>query len=225
MKLINQTLIGLLEMFPRFHLAAHPEIAECCQQFSAPGQMIFATKSKDYQTDNENILAGGKYVGMQGTSMASPHVTGAIALMLQVGPRLSFSEVVEVLKNTATHDEYTGTEPNTSFGYGKLNLQAAINYMLANHTDVNYVMAKDVKVYPNPAQSYVNLELNSNLDNAELRLFNSNGEEMKGNFSYQLLAGEANSIIKMDVSHLPAGVYNVDCTNAKAKFRFVVSGK
>ncbi len=45
---------------------------------------------------------GDSYAGYRGTSMATPHVAGAISLMLSANPGLNRSEVLEILRATAT---------------------------------------------------------------------------------------------------------------------------
>lgn len=46
--------------------------------------------------------AGDSYTGYSGTSMATPHVAGAISLMLSVNPGLSRNEVLAILRDTVT---------------------------------------------------------------------------------------------------------------------------
>ncbi len=46
--------------------------------------------------------AGDSYAGYSGTSMATPHVAGAISLMLSVNPGLSRDEVLAILRDTVT---------------------------------------------------------------------------------------------------------------------------
>jgi large repetitive protein len=46
--------------------------------------------------------AGPNYAGLQGTSMAAPHVAGVVALMLSLSPNLTWSEVRALLQSTAT---------------------------------------------------------------------------------------------------------------------------
>ena len=87
----------------------------------APGEVIVAPYSSFLtQTPPENILLGGKYQKMQGTSMASPHVTGVVALMLEKNGSLNYDQAVTILKNTTKKDSYTGTSPNNIYGNGKL---------------------------------------------------------------------------------------------------------
>jgi len=87
----------------------------------APGEVIVAAYSSFLtQTPPQNILQGGKHQKMQGTSMASPHVTGAVALLLEKNSALNYDQVVSILKNTTKKDSYTGTSPNNTYGHGKL---------------------------------------------------------------------------------------------------------
>lgn len=50
---------------------------------------------------NGNGPAGGTYYYVGGTSMATPHVSGVVALMLQLNPTLTPGEVEAILKTTA----------------------------------------------------------------------------------------------------------------------------
>ncbi len=87
----------------------------------APGEVIVAAYSSFLtQTPVTNIILGGKHQKMQGTSMASPHVTGAVALLLEKNGTLNYDQVVAILKNNAKHDSYTGSSPNNIYGHGKL---------------------------------------------------------------------------------------------------------
>lgn len=65
-----------------------------------------------------------------GTSSAAPHVVGTAALMLQYDPTLTHAQIRNILRATATSDEFTGTLPNTNWGYGKLNPEGAIKYLM-----------------------------------------------------------------------------------------------
>lgn len=92
------------------------------------GEMVMTVEE-----DGESYPYGVIY----GTSMSAPVVTGAIALLLQIKPDLTPDRVREILYATAQHD--TNTSKNTrKWGAGKLDVQAAINYVTARMTpDVN----------------------------------------------------------------------------------------
>lgn len=68
------------------------------------------------------------YVDKGGTSMAAPHVSGAIALMLEKDGGLSLADIRSHLTATARDDSHTGTAlPNNEWGAGKLDVEAAVN--------------------------------------------------------------------------------------------------
>lgn len=95
----------------------------------APGQVVTAALSAGSELATEPRLAArqhpsGKYVTIQGTSMATPFVAGIVALMLQREPRLTPEEVQQRLRITARRDASTGPVWNPRYGWGKLDAQA-----------------------------------------------------------------------------------------------------
>ncbi len=94
---------------------------------SAPGQMIAAALSGFLTSpDPVMVLPGNKFQMMMGTSMATPHVTGVIALMLQKNGNLDYSSALNALQSTARSDSHTGSLPNNNFGKGKVDAYAAV---------------------------------------------------------------------------------------------------
>lgn len=75
---------------------------------------------------NVLIDSDGYYVRFGGTSAAGPMVVGTVALMLEVNPDLTATEVKEILRSTAVADEFTGEVPNDQWGHGKLDIIAAV---------------------------------------------------------------------------------------------------
>ena len=67
-----------------------------------------------------------RYHLLQGTSMAAPHITGIVALMLQKNPRLTQSQISECLTRTAHADGFTQAVPNDTWGHGKVDAQASV---------------------------------------------------------------------------------------------------
>ncbi len=87
-----------------------------------------------------SAFPGGTYESLQGTSMASPHVAGTVALMWSANPALigDIEHTEAILRGTAR--EYPGvipdcvnssTLPNNAVGYGVLDAYAAVEAALA----------------------------------------------------------------------------------------------
>jgi hypothetical protein len=105
---------------PRRDGAQKPDLA-------APGKWIVSSLAAGHQTQAALITPDGKHYASLGTSMACPHVAGAIALMLEKDPSLTHTEVKQILQQTARHDGFTGSGWTQAFGHGKLDVQAAVN--------------------------------------------------------------------------------------------------
>jgi subtilisin family serine protease len=75
-------------------------------------------------------LPGNRYGLNSGTSMACPHVAGAVALLRQVDPNLSSDKVKEYLFTTC--DDLGAAGPDNIFGNGRINLQSAYNKILTD---------------------------------------------------------------------------------------------
>ena len=90
---------------------------------AAPGTSIIST---GFSTGNLPLTNSG-------TSMASPHVAGAMALLRQLHPTWSVEELKALVMNTANHDLFTGAHGTGSkfgvqkIGAGRIDLQDASN--------------------------------------------------------------------------------------------------
>jgi len=76
-------------------------------------------------TENPLLSTTGNDVGtMAGTSLAAAHVTGAVSQVWAANPQLSYRQVIDTLKRTATDLNLPGWDAAT--GAGLLNLAAAV---------------------------------------------------------------------------------------------------
>lgn len=97
-----------------------------------PGVDVVSTKAL---ADGLGLLSIGDnpfYTMMSGTSMATPHVAGIIALMLEANPSLSPDQVKAILRETATN--MPGHE-SWEVGAGYVNAYAAVVRALSLRTD------------------------------------------------------------------------------------------
>ncbi len=181
---------------------------------SAPGNTIVTTYSPTsyWETFRNNLVQNGNglYGMASAVSAASPIVTGIVALMLQMKPDLDASEVKQILQQGARQDSYTGTTPNTHWGYGKvdaLNALTLVNQILdvksENNIPNKFVLQQN---YPNPFnpttkvsfvigyQSLVSLRVYDVLGNEVVTLVNE--EKPAGSYS-----------VKFDGMNLSSGIY------------------
>jgi subtilisin family serine protease len=77
-----------------------------------------------YGTGTTSTCPGPSYCGFSGTSSATPHVSGAIALMLQSNPDATPAELAQALMTTAQHRGATGK--NNVYGAGMLQAFPAV---------------------------------------------------------------------------------------------------
>ncbi|MGB2982353.1 MAG: S8 family serine peptidase [Candidatus Bipolaricaulia bacterium] len=96
-------------------------------EISAPGAWVCSAASSSAASFGYLTHPDGVHVVEIGTSMAAPHVTGAVALLLSLDSTLSAEEVRGTLTSTASSDAITGFVPNALWGWGRLDVGAAID--------------------------------------------------------------------------------------------------
>jgi len=83
-------------------------------ELSAPGKDVFSS------------VPGGGYESFSGTSMATPHVTGVVALLCQVNPELKIADLKKILTKSAdSMGSSKGVE--NSYGAGRMNVVKAVD--------------------------------------------------------------------------------------------------
>ena len=89
---------------------------------AAPGQGIASALSSFEDTTGlaSIIYPGQKHILEQGTSQATPHITGASAIILGAFPTATAASIKSLFTGGAVADAFTGSVPNVTWGYGKL---------------------------------------------------------------------------------------------------------
>jgi subtilisin family serine protease len=93
----------------------HP--ATMTPNVAAPGASIYSS------------VPGGRYARLDGTSMASPHVAGAVALLLSAAPRATEAQIIDALEKSAVDIDKPGLD--VASGFGRIVVDAALKRLLA----------------------------------------------------------------------------------------------
>ena len=105
----------------------------------APGASIMSALNKFAPGFDKNNVAYSNqfnnkvyhYGYMEGTSMATPFVAGSIALWLEANPQLSYTDVLDILKETSTkHADMEGEAWTPTYGYGLINVYEGLKLAL-----------------------------------------------------------------------------------------------
>ncbi len=178
-----------------------------------------------------STLIGGKYNITSGTSIAAPHVAGAVALLLQKDQNLKPDEVASILSTTAdpVTDAYGKNEPIDVTGTGRLNLTKAFsaNLIIIPHSLVfNLSLEKPYQtrslhlqtiegVLPNIQTKFSSeqndLKLETSLENSSLNIKISDQKNITGDFDGMLAINDAKTTYHIPVLvHVTKGAINTN---------------
>jgi subtilisin family serine protease len=178
---------------------------------------------------------GWAYSAFWGTSMAAPHVTGIVALMLEAQPGIHPDTLKHRLTSTAVQDLFTGTLPNGSpdWGWGKANAWNLLrvshgipdtvpndtvpNDTVPNDTVPNDTVPNDtvsrgewkyagIRLFPNPVHQTLTVVFPPAIYGQETRVRWIDG---RGLTVRQTILGAANDV-QWDVRDIPPGLYVIE---------------
>ncbi len=160
-----------------------------------------------------NTALGNTYAGFGGTSGATPHVTGTIALLYSA-PCQNFADIVA--NDPAAAARFVrdfilqGVDPNESLEGitttgGRLNVNNAVQLLMDNCETlaINDQEANPdlVKLYPNPSQGLITISHPRNAAIAKLKLYSMDGKLIN---EYKDISNQT-----FDVTSLSKGMYVV----------------
>jgi subtilisin family serine protease len=120
------------------------DINSVLASFSSKGPGIFRRLKPDFVAPGANVRSSWStsdttYANLSGTSMAAPHVSGAIALMRADTPSATLKDLYFALRDTTVKglpnppdpDSCGGRSytiyPNAIYGYGRIDVLGAVN--------------------------------------------------------------------------------------------------
>jgi subtilisin family serine protease len=96
-------------------------------QAIAPGVQICSAYNTSDTTYN---------CSLSGTSMSTPHIAGAVVILLQKNPDLAVAQYMYALTSTAFFSPTWGVQPNNDYGWGLIQIDAALNSIPSGGTPV-----------------------------------------------------------------------------------------
>lgn len=149
-----------------------------CVDISAPGSSFFnlSAYSLTFADGHYDRYYDGFW---SGTSMATPLVSGALALIKQINPELNSREIVDVLLRSADNIDNLNPSYLGQLGSGRLNLFNALTWA----QEKLYVHSGRLLLHPNKgANPLARLKI-TNLDGSVVKEFWPYGQNFKGGIS------------------------------------------
>ena len=161
------------------------------------------------------------YGGMQGTSMASPFVTGVIALWLENARWMDLEKIRSILQSSSSADSKTGVCPNNSAGYGKIDALAGLlaTFTYSSLEEIEQGGARLI-VYPNPVVDDLKVFFPKRDKNVNVTVWSVNGQLVYSQRFDEVYNLQTESI---DFSSTPKGMYMIRVTGDKTNECFKIS--
>jgi minor extracellular serine protease Vpr len=186
---------------------------------TAPGNKIVSSVNSfdaNYTSTSSKVIANVNngtdywwFATMQGTSMASPMVAGIVALWLETDPTLTPTEIKQFMQNNAWTDSYTGSVPNNTWGYGKVDAHETIKAIELASGLNDFDLNDNLSIYPNPSSGKFVVNIGDETMSS-LQIFDISGKLV---YSEQIENKTENKT--MNLSHLTNGIYILKLSDSK----------
>ncbi len=197
-------------------------------EITAPGHLVVSSFSSFYLNTQAGMDADSLYIvknitkdgkqyswgAMSGTSMATPFVSGSIALWLQDNPTLSPDDIRDVFSRTAIRDK--GIEyPNGAWGYGKIDVYKGLLDVLGTETSNEEILTTSpqeaVSVYNGSTPGSFHIRWASMPETFTVHVYDAAGRHWYG----EKVNTPSSVDYRINVGQLPSGVYFVRIATEK----------
>jgi len=186
--------------------------------FSSLGPVVIDSSFRlkpDVSAPGHNVrsaIRNGEFRNFSGTSMAGPHVAGAVALIINANPSLRGKvELIEDLLLETAEVKFSDTDcldilgqntPNHVYGYGRINVLKAVELaQVVSTTEDQLTGSIAFKIYPNPAYDFINIDTyQTEFTDYKISLYNIKG---------QLITTKTNSPKTLYLDGISNGTYIV----------------
>jgi subtilisin family serine protease len=170
-------------------------------------------------------IPNGGYAAYSGTSMAGPHVAGAVALLINAKPSLagnvdSLETLLEMTADTVYtyRDDTCGTTtqlvfPNNMVGYGRINLYKVLEIIRPDlfNTSTSKIVQQDLRIYPNPSSGMIQVQTSLPMEHCQVTITNALGQVVRQFDTY------FNTVLEMDLDTMSTGLYIIKIENETQK--------
>ncbi len=204
----NTDLVGKLHDISSFSSIGPTVDGRTKPDVAAPGCAIVSATSRYYASFSASTSvaqSGSDYYDINiGTSMASPFVTGTVALWLQANPNLTPAQVRNIIQKTSRHDDYTGEASTTNYvwGAGKIDALAGLKEAIAYTTGIDDAAqtAPLFRVETDSRSRTARFFFADAAGTADVAVYNAVGQQVAA----AVVTGNGQSL---DLSTLASGVY------------------
>lgn len=160
-----------------------------------------------------SCIRNGGFANFSGTSMAGPHVAGAVALIISARPELAgeVDAIQDILKNTAVFlanaDTCGGIPgsaiPNTACGWGRIDVHAAVQKALETSSTTTPIATAAPRLFPNPFRESLRIDWPGMTGPVLFRLYDLSGRAVLE----RVLPADGSGSLEIDMPRLPNGFY------------------
>ncbi len=201
--------------FPEGFSVGATRIDDFIAGFSSRGPVDGSNRIKpDVSAPGESVrscIPGGDYSIFSGTSMAGPHVAGAVALLLSANPRLAgqVEKIEDILEKTAVFSADTArcggsvatARPNHAYGWGRIDVLAAVRAAIGTATSES--TETTLRSFPSPTENQWFITAPASGGPYTLELFRADGRLA----AHQMAVPAPDGLINMSLSALDPGIY------------------